>query len=56
MAGIFSAPKVPTPPPTPTEQDAGEAAKESQRRLLRGRVDTILTSGQGVENKSILGG
>ena len=61
------APSVPTPPPAPDPAELqaaadAEAAKEAEK-LRKGRVKTILTSGQGLneadganQRKTVLGG
>lgn len=65
--GFFSKPKIPDPPqaPDPVDLDAqaeAEAAEEA-KRLRKNRVNTILTSGQGLQDEtnvkrleSVLGG
>lgn len=61
MSSIFSTPKVAPLPPQPKEESISEAAKRERRKLKRGQVQTILTSGQGVapaeqSKRTLLGG
>ena len=66
MGSLISAPKAPPPAPAPDpadlEAEAEAEAQEEAARLRRGRVRTVLTGGQGLENspgqqiKSVLGG
>lgn len=53
--GKFS-PDIPTPPPAPEpedlEREAEEAARAESQELRKGRVKTILTSGQGQQETS----
>lgn len=49
------APKLPPPPPLPEPRDldaeAEERARAEAEELRRGRVKTILTSGQGLDDE-----
>lgn len=65
IKSLFSAPKQPKPlpPPEPAnlEAQAEREAEEEARRLRKGRIETILTSGQGLQDtsggpKTVLGG
>jgi hypothetical protein len=57
VSKIFSAPKAPKlpPPPEPLEDpnaSADDRAAEEADRLRKGKVKTILTSGQGLDDTS----
>lgn len=64
--GFFKGPKIPEPEPAPDpaalEAEAQAEAEAEARRLRKGRVQTVLTGGQGLQNasgqqiKSVLGG
>lgn len=63
MSSLFSSPKVPKPPPTPTRDTspgimAAAAAAERQGSRAKGRKSTILGGGLGEDNvssKTLLG-
>lgn len=48
MAGLFSKPKVPEPPPVPTIDDAQARQNAQDRTLRRGRATTVLTGDTGL--------
>ena len=54
IKSLFSAPKAPTPPPAPEpadlEAEAEAEALAERERLRKGRVQTVLTGGQGLED------
>ena len=64
--GFLKAPKPAAPPPAPDpanlEAEAQAEAEAEARKLRKGRVQTVLTSGQGLEGaeqtglKTVLGG
>lgn len=67
MGGMFSKPKIPTPPPvappapTMANTDTDIAAQNIQRSLERGRTSTMITGGAGLSElgstkKVLLGG
>ena len=59
MSGLFSTPRLPpVPPPEPkpeikAEDEAALRAKE-RKRASGGRRSTILTSGQGIQDKALV--
>ena len=48
MSSLFSSPKVPTPPPVPTVDDAQARQNAQDRSIRRGRGTTVLTSDTGL--------
>ena len=58
LTNIFKPAKVPAPVPLPNVEASAEKSSAILRQnLMRNRVDTILTSGQGVSGKrTLLGG
>ena len=48
MSSLFSSPKVPSPPPVPTVDDAQARQNAQDRSLRRGRGTTVLTSDTGL--------
>lgn len=50
MSALFSSPKVPTPPPVPTIDDAQARQNASDRSIRRGRGTTVLTGDNGLPN------
>ena len=48
MASLFSSPKIPSPPPVPTVDDAQAMQNAQDRSIRRGRATTALTGDTGL--------
>lgn len=48
MTSLFSSPKIPTPPPVPTVDDAQAQQNAMDRSIRRGRGTTVLTGDNGL--------
>jgi hypothetical protein len=60
MSSLVSSPKVAPLPQQPPEETAAQAGERERRKMLRGKTQTILTSGQGLADnnkpRTLLGG